>query len=117
MRAPGDGEGVVPRRMEGGIPDELVVCFEQWGDFAANDAAERWLSERGYSVGRMQRGAPRGVLYGDHDIQKWRNLSKPDRLALDGHLIGNFRDGPIVLRIWNARSTRDEKPNPEGGER
>ncbi len=68
-------------------------------DFAAARAAERWCEEHGYSVGRSQRGSPRGLLRGNYDIQKWRNLTASDRAALDGTMTGDMRNGPVVVWI------------------
>jgi hypothetical protein len=82
-----------------GLSYPIVKVFDEPGDFRANEAAERWLDENGYSVGRMQGSAPRGILRGDFDIQKWRNLSDAERDALHGTMTGDFRDGPITVRI------------------
>lgn len=73
--------------------------FNAIGDFAACREAEAWLRERGFSVGRMQGPAPRGILRGDVDIQKWRNLSAGERRALDGRMTGNMRNGPVCIEI------------------
>ncbi|WP_185961250.1 hypothetical protein [Telmatospirillum sp. J64-1] len=66
--------------------------------FGAMWAAERWLAENGYSVGHSEKGSPRGILKGDYDIQKWRNLRPQDRAALDGEMIGG-RDQDQIIRI------------------
>lgn len=85
------------------IPVSLLrfpqTVFRETGDFAARDAAERWCSQRGVSVGRAQRGAPCGLLYGEFDIQKWRNLRSGDRAALDGIMVGDLRDGPVTVYL------------------
>lgn len=56
-------------------------------DFATMREAEDYLKARGFSVGRMQGPAPRGILFGNVDIQKWRNLDSADRAALHGWII------------------------------
>jgi len=81
--------------------------FNEAGDFNAVNAAEKWCAENGISVGRMQRGDPRGLMYGDFDIQKWRNLDAKDRAALHGQMTGDMRNGPVVVRI-KPRSTISE---------
>ncbi|EKN01089.1 hypothetical protein MXAZACID_02249 [Acidocella sp. MX-AZ02] len=43
-----------------------------------------WCIYHGMSVGRLQRDEPRGILFGDFDIQKWRNLRPAERAALHG---------------------------------
>ena len=59
--------------------------------FPSDDEAVRALEAAGFSVGRLQASSPRGVMFGDFDIQKWRNLSPVDKERLDGHLC---RHGP-----------------------
>lgn len=73
--------------------------FADPGEWTASTAAEKWLRNGGYSVGRRQRGEPRGVLRGDWDIQKWRNLRKREREALDGVMTGDSR--------WSDEETPD----------
>jgi hypothetical protein len=55
--------------------------------FPNQEAAVAWLKARGFSVGRMQAGSPRGVLFGDFEIMKWRNLRPADRATLHGMLL------------------------------
>lgn len=71
--------------------------------FPTDDDAERALEDAGFSLGRMQRDAPRGILFGDFDIQKWRNLSARDRAALDGHLCRHGPPGsPATVTLHSA---------------
>jgi len=79
--------------------DGEAWTFSDVGDFVAYRRAKAWLEGQGYSVGRMQAHAPSGVLRGDYDIQKWRNLRPHERAALDGTVTGNFRHGPVVVRL------------------
>jgi len=71
------------------------------GDFAAVWRAERLLEEHGFSVGHMQRGSSRGILFGDYDIQKWRNLNEAERAALHGVMDGD-RSSYVQIEIWDA---------------
>lgn len=80
-------------------PGIIVVTFSDDGVFVANDAAEKWCAARGIAVGEMQRGAPRGLLYGNYRISKWRNLNRDERRELDGTMSGDGRLGPITIRI------------------
>jgi len=75
--------------------------FADAGDFAACRAAEDWLRKHDYAVGRMERGMPRGLMIGadDWDIQKWHNLRAHERRALDGVLVGDMRNGPVVVML------------------
>ncbi len=52
--------------------------------FPSEDAAQAALDQAGFSLGRNQRSDPRGIMYGDYDVAKWRNLSKRDRAGLHG---------------------------------
>lgn len=70
------------------------------GDFAAVRRAEHLLDQHGFSVGIMQRGSSRGILFGDYDIQKWRNLNVAERAALHGILDGD-RSSHAQIEIWD----------------
>ncbi len=92
--------------------------FTEAGDWAALDAATAFLVEHGFSVGRMQARSPRGILFGDFDIQKWRNLSRTEREELHGEMIGG-RGGPVSVFIFEdcpeeglARLPVDEMVGP-----
>jgi len=78
--------------------------FEQQGDFAALNAAQDWCKENGISYGSNQRGAPVGLMRGDFLISKWRNLSKAEIDQLDGTMIGNMRNGPVVITMKARKS-------------
>ena len=79
--------------------ETVKVEFNDAGDFAAVRAAEEWCAKYGLSVGPMQRGEPRGILFGDYDIQKWRNLRQADKDALHGMMTGDMRNGPVFLLL------------------
>ncbi len=81
---------------------KLVKTFTTEGDFSACTEAEEFLKLAGFSVGTMQRGDPRGILFGDYDIMKWRNLDKRDREALHGILVGPMRTGPVRIQIFES---------------
>jgi hypothetical protein len=80
----------------------ISKTFDNQGDFKANYAAEQFLRERGFSVGSMQRGDPRGILFGHYDIQKWRNLRKADIQALHGVMRGDMRNGPVTIELFDS---------------
>lgn len=89
-------------------PVKFTKTFEARDEsFVAFEEARSWLQARGFSVGRMQREDPIGIMMGDHDIQKWRHLSKEDREELDGILTGDKRHGPITVELY---------VNPDGSE-
>lgn len=67
-----------------GMHDKKIVALDQ---FKTADEAVKYLEDKGYSVGKMQSDAPRGITVKKSDIMKWRNLSKEDIATLDGILI------------------------------
>lgn len=59
-----------------GCPKKFVCVIEERDEiFWAYREAIRRLEQAGFSVGRMQAHAPMGLLFGNFDIQKWRNLN------------------------------------------
>jgi hypothetical protein len=71
--------------------------------FPTDDAAVSALEGAGFSVGRLQASSPRGVMFGDFDIQKWRNLRPGDKESLDGHLCRHGPPGsPASVTIHSA---------------
>jgi len=77
----------------------MIRIFKETEDFKANHAAEQWCSENGYSVGIMQGNLPRGIKNGNFSIAKWSNLDNFEKRQLDGVMTGNFRNGPITIKI------------------
>lgn len=75
------------------------ITFTRDGDFAALYAAQNWCDENGISYGSLCGDAPVGLLYGDWAIAKWRNLTPAERAQLDGRMEGDFRHGPVTIRI------------------
>lgn len=83
---------------------DLTMTFENSKTFQACRDAEEWCAALGLSVGRMQAHAPRGLLWGDFDIAKWRNLNAKERAALDGRMTGDFRNGPVFVQARQKKS-------------
>jgi hypothetical protein len=80
----------------------LSMVFADEGDFAACNAAEVYLEARGFSVGIMQGAAPRGILFGEYLISKWRNMNSREIGALHGIMTGPMRNGPVKITIYNS---------------
>jgi hypothetical protein len=76
--------------------------FTDVGDFAAFDACKRLLKDAGFSIGQMQGPAPIGVMFGECEISKWRNMTPKEQRAMHGTIAGDKRNGPVVLLINNA---------------
>lgn len=70
--------------------------------FEAMNACRDWLEARGYSSGSTCVMHPTGVLKGDFEIAKWRNLTRKEIAALDGSITGNTRKGPVTLVLKAA---------------
>ena len=82
--------------------DEIVMRFDQTGDFAALNAAHAWCREHGVSFGSTDRTGTIALMAGDYAIAKWRNLSPFERHNVDGTIAGDARNGPLTLRIARA---------------
>lgn len=79
----------------------FMVRLTDEGDFVSVRRAEQHLKEHGFSVGTMQRPEPRGILYGNVGIQKWRNLNRSERDALHGLMSGN-RSSQVSIEILDT---------------
>lgn len=82
--------------------------FADEGPFKALNSCTQWLEERGYSRGTTCVLFPTGVLFGDFDIAKWKNLTEKEIAALDGHITGNTREGPVTLHLKKAPADHAE---------
>ena len=81
------------------MSEPFQKTFDQKGTFEALYACQRWLTANGYSYGSTCCAEPVGVLKGDYVIAKWRNLTRQERAELHGTVDGDFREGPLVLRL------------------
>lgn len=77
----------------------MVKTFDEKGTFAAYNAAKKWLKENGYSYGSSCANAPTAIMKGDWCIAKWRNLTGDEIKQLDGKIVGEMREGPVVVHI------------------
>lgn len=78
------------------------ITFDQIGDFAATNEAERLLKAHGFAIGPSQRGAPRAVMFGNYIVSKWKNLNRVEREFTHATLTGDGRNGPLTLRLLPA---------------
>lgn len=67
--------------------------------FPSEESAQKALSEAGFSLGALQRDDPRGVMFGDIGISKWRNLSQKEKDTLHGVYQRAYRDGPVEITL------------------
>lgn len=77
----------------------VTKTFSEPGTFKALYAAEKWLTENGYSYGPGSAMHPVPVLKGDFIIAKWKNLTHKEIAQLDGKITGDFRDGPVRVTL------------------
>lgn len=76
-----------------GVDSRIIVAADKFTEedntdrFACENNAEKYLESKGYAVGRMQSGSPRGLMKGNYEIMKWRNLDSKDKDKLDGILV------------------------------
>lgn len=80
----------------------LSITFRDSEPSKAEDRAVRFLKSAGFSVGRKQAHSPRGILYGNYDVQKWRNLSERDRATLHGAIVADFKELNATFEIWDT---------------
>lgn len=80
---------------------DLTIEFKREGTFQSFYAAQSWLGEHGYSYGSMCSPQPIGVLKGDWNIAKWKNLTAKEKRELDGIMISdNWREGSVKIKIF-----------------
>lgn len=85
-----------------GEAEVIRMTFSEEGAFAAKYAADAWCKEHGISVGEPCAGKPRGLLFGDFSIAKWRNLNAVEIAQLHGRMTGCIRNGPLFIEIDEA---------------
>jgi hypothetical protein len=93
-------------------PQVMKVFHPEPGDdFAAYNAAAKWLTDLGYSVGSMQRGAPTAAFIGDCAVSKWRNLGEAEQDAMDAMIHdmgrGRFRGGAVEVAVYRVTAAMD----------
>lgn len=81
-----------------GKPMVFSKVFESTGEtFSAITNAEKWASEKGLTIGSMQREAPMGLAKNAEYVSKWYNLG-PDVKRLDGAIVGeDKREGSVTI--------------------
>jgi len=90
--------------------------FKSSETFGASRLAEKWCDDQGISYGSSQADGPQGLLFGDYQIAKWRNLTAKERKQLHGMMDGDGRTGPITVYI-KPEYEGMLKPEAEEGDR
>jgi hypothetical protein len=78
---------------------DVEIVFNQTGTFQALYAAQQWCRDNGISFGSSSATRPTGLLRGDYCIAKWHNLTPKEISQLDGTMSGDFREGPVTIRL------------------
>lgn len=78
---------------------KLTKTFDRKGTFNAAHDAEKFLRDRGFSLGSSQADGPQGILFGDYAISKWRNMSSAEIKQLHGVMRGDGREGPLTIYL------------------
>lgn len=78
--------------------------FKVEGTFQSMYAAQEWVKENGYDYGSSCTGMPTAIMKGDYysyDLpHKWRNFTSKQRNAVHGTMIGDLREGPVFVKIF-----------------
>lgn len=78
------------------------ATFKSTVERAAESRAVRFLENAGFSVGRKQAHSPTGIMHGDFDIQKWRNLNTNDRDVLHGAMVTDVNQLKTSFEIYDT---------------
>ncbi len=78
--------------------------FTQVGTWEAYNAAKEWVKSRGFTYGSTCAMLPLALVKGDYDATplpwKWKNFRNGDERFIDGTMTGDFREGPITVRLF-----------------
>ncbi len=81
---------------------EITFSMEFKGDgtpFSSFNAASKYLTDRGFTIGSMQRDLPVGIALDADYVPKWRGLDRYEKKQLDGAMSGDFREGPVMVYL------------------
>jgi hypothetical protein len=86
----------------------MKIVFEKNEEaFETIGKARSAATEYGCSYGSMCMDDPIALYKGDCDVSKWRHLSQQDKNEMDGVILGEKRNGPVTLIIFD-----NDDPNP-----
>lgn len=67
-------------------------------------AAVGWAKQAGYDAGSMSFPHPTALMRGDYYSyglpHKWKNFTKNEIRSVHGVIIGNFREGPVTVHLF-----------------
>lgn len=79
-----------------------ALVFDRQGPHAAKNDCVAFLTERGFSIGVWQVGAPCAVVFGHVFIPKWGDLAIHERQRLHGLIMGDGYRGPLVVKLTSS---------------
>jgi len=91
--------------MFNGRPVKQKESFQVDGTFESMYAAHGWLKENGYDWGSSCGMMPAAIMKGDYYDRglphKWKNFTDQQKALVDGVMMGDFRDGPVIVYLFN----------------
>lgn len=80
------------------------ATFDNQGTWEAYYAAQAWAKAKGFTAGSTCAMLPLALVKGDYDATplpwKWKNFRKGDEQYVDGTITGDFREGPVTVRLF-----------------
>jgi hypothetical protein len=77
----------------------FTKTFESKETFKAYHLAEEFCQTNGISFGASCAVGPTALLFGEHQIAKWRNLTTEEQKKVHGIIRGDMRTGPVRVYI------------------
>ena len=85
----------------------MKVVFADKEDFKAIRKAEQFAKDNGMIVGSMASDMPMGLADADiySYVAKWHNIPYEGKKLLSGVIIGEKRNGPVTVVLFDAEDT------------
>ena len=80
------------------------ATFSNAGTWEAYHAALVWARGKGFEEGSMSHPLPTALVKGSYEEsdlpEKWKNFKPGHAEWVDGTITGDFREGPVVVRLF-----------------
>lgn len=80
------------------------ATFSNEGTFEAYWAAVAWARGKGFEESTMSHPLPTALVKGSYEEsdlpEKWKNFKPRHAERVDGTITGDFREGPVVVRLF-----------------
>jgi len=81
------------------------IEFSDKGTWRALRSAESYVSKLGYEYGSLCYPMPLAFMMDRYNLpEKWKNMTAKERNNVDGVIIGDYREGPVSVIIFNKSS-------------